>query len=573
MLDQDKSKQELIEELAEMRRREAQSRSVAAERDRDRAILAAAIDCLPFEFFAIGTDGRYMLQNEVSRRHAGDSIGRCPEDCAPDEYTRQLWLDNNRRAFAGERVEGEVEAHVGGETRTYYNIISPIREDGKVCGILGVNVDITERKRAEEALRQAHDELEEKVQERTAELTIFKKFAEASGLGFSMTCLDGRIAYVNSAWLRLVGESQVEDVIGQHISTYCPKEYWERRDTEVIPVILDKGLWQGEFSLVSRDGRSIPAIHSLFPIRDKGGHLVQLGAVVTDITQRKQAEEELRRNHEVLRQTQATLDAFFSASTVILNIVDDQSRYIKTDNLTPTYFGLDSQSIVGKSVKELAPEFVREYGPMLRHVIETGIPLHNVEVKSSVPGRPGEIVYWRASYFPIPLSDGRRGRGTVAVEVTDMKRAEEALRRSEEKYRSVVEACPDAVVMSDLNGQVLFASRQTWKLLGLSDSDELVGRSIFDYVIQNDRKRLAGNMSNLVEAGVRKKHGVHIASSGWNHGSGGNIFGCDPGRRRTTEGCHGRDSATSRNASRRRKLCDQAKNDFESRSRRLRLGW
>jgi PAS domain S-box-containing protein len=51
---------------------------------------------------------------------------------------------------------------------------------------------------------------------------------------------------------------------------------------------------------------------------------------------------------------------------------------------------------------------------------------------------------------------------------------------------------------------VLFASQQTWKLLGLADSDELVGGSVFDYVIEDDRKRLAENMSNLVEVGVRR---------------------------------------------------------------------
>ena len=83
MLDQDKSKQELIEELAEMRRREAQSRSVAAERDRDRAILAAAIDCLPFEFFAIGTDGRYMLQNGSADDMPGMLSADAPKTVPP----------------------------------------------------------------------------------------------------------------------------------------------------------------------------------------------------------------------------------------------------------------------------------------------------------------------------------------------------------------------------------------------------------------------------------------------------------------------------------------------------------
>ena len=443
MLDQDKSKQELIEELAEMRRQVAQLRSVVAERDRDRAILSATIECLPFEFFAIGTNGRYVLQNTASRRNAGEAIGRCPKDCAPDEYTLQLWLDNNRRAFAGERVEEEVEAHAGGETRTYYNIISPIREDGKVCGILGVNVDITERKRAEEALRiseehhrvlketmlqgvvhhdaqgtiiamnpaaehilgktpeqflgssstgeergtiredgslfpgvehpamvalqtgqpvtgvvmgvfnpkvgdygwisidavplfrpgenrpyqvyavfeditarkrteralrAAHDELEQRVHERTAELAkanenldIFRKFAEDAEEGFGMSDFDGRILYANPMLCRLFGEEKPEDVIGKNVSTYYSQEYLQRRRAELIPALLRDGHLHIEQTVVPRHGKSIQSLQSAFLIRDECGNPLRIAVVISDITDRKRAEEALAKEHRNLK--------------------------------------------------------------------------------------------------------------------------------------------------------------------------------------------------------------------------------------------------------------------------------
>ena len=170
-MDQDKSKQQLIGELERLRRRvaeleandrggESDTRPAPAatqgenerESSRLQAILSAAIECLPFEFFAVGLDGRYILQNAVSRQHFGDAIGKRPEDVCCDEATRQLWLDCNRRAFAGERVKGEVHVHVDGETRTYCNIVSPIQDYDRISGILGVNVDLTERKQAEEAL-------------------------------------------------------------------------------------------------------------------------------------------------------------------------------------------------------------------------------------------------------------------------------------------------------------------------------------------------------------------------------------------------------------------------------------
>jgi PAS domain S-box-containing protein len=319
----------LAEDITERKRAEQESA-------RNRAMLEAAIDSLPFEFFAIGPDGRYSMQNAVGERYAGHLIGKRPEDACSDEATLSLWLDNNRRAFAGEKVEGEVAFPVRGESRSFYNVIAPIQDGDRIGGILGVNIDITDRKRAEAALRQAHDELEERVKDRTAEL---------------------------------------------------------REANEVLQ---------------------------------------------SEVEQRRRAEEALRQSYEELRQSQATLDAFFSASTAVLNIVDDEFRYVKTDKLTPTYFGRDPQSIAGKSVTDLAPQFVEQYGAMLQRVMETGEPVDNVEVYSPVPSRSGQMAYWRASYFAIPLSNGKRGYGVVGVEITDMKQAEEKLKAEQRALHRMV---------------------------------------------------------------------------------------------------------------------------------------
>jgi PAS domain S-box-containing protein len=90
----------------------------------------------------------------------------------------------------------------------------------------------------------------------------------------------------------------------------------------------------------------------------------------------------------------------------------------------------------------------------------------------------------------------------LAIDITKRKAAEEALRQSEEKYRGLLEACPDAVVMADLSGKALFASRQTWRLLGIPESVELVGRSIYEFVTKEDQRRSAENLPRLEETGI-----------------------------------------------------------------------
>ena len=93
---------------------------------KSKAILTAVIESLPFDLFALAPDGRCILQNVVSRQYYG-SFGKTTEEVCPDDRILARWLEKHRRAFAGERVEGEVELVIGGDNAALHNIITPIR--------------------------------------------------------------------------------------------------------------------------------------------------------------------------------------------------------------------------------------------------------------------------------------------------------------------------------------------------------------------------------------------------------------------------------------------------------------
>jgi len=164
-----------------------------------------------------------------------------------------------------------------------------------------VNIDLTERRRAEVALQKAHNELEKAVQQRTAdlvkaneELAIFRRFAEASEQGFGIGDLESRIIYVNRAMCRLMGEDKPEDVAGKRFLSYYAEGWKEQRANEIIPTLERTGYWQGELPLVSRQGKITPTLHHVFLLRDDNRRPFRRCVVVTDITERKQAEEALR---------------------------------------------------------------------------------------------------------------------------------------------------------------------------------------------------------------------------------------------------------------------------------------
>ncbi|AKF09926.1 MASE1 domain-containing protein [Sandaracinus amylolyticus] len=139
---------ELGAEIAERRRTEA--RLVESE-----ARLETAIESLPFDFWILDRDERYVLVNSSAKAHWGDATGKRIVDLDVEPSVLAHWRENNARALAGEVVVRPVEHVHGGVARRYEGISAPIRVGDRVVGILGANVDVTERVRLTEQLVRA----------------------------------------------------------------------------------------------------------------------------------------------------------------------------------------------------------------------------------------------------------------------------------------------------------------------------------------------------------------------------------------------------------------------------------
>ncbi|MDS4022730.1 MAG: PAS domain-containing protein, partial [Candidatus Competibacter sp.] len=144
------------------------------------SLLRAVVDNTPFEFWARDLEERCFMENPLLVEHWGSILGRRPEDTAIAPETLSLWKANNRRAFGGEVVDEEVSYRVGDEQRSIENIVAPIRMEGEIRGILGLNIDITDRQRLIEELDRHRHHLEELVAERTAQLTEAREAAESA---------------------------------------------------------------------------------------------------------------------------------------------------------------------------------------------------------------------------------------------------------------------------------------------------------------------------------------------------------------------------------------------------------
>jgi PAS domain S-box-containing protein len=303
-----------------------------------------------------------------------------------------------------------------------------------------------ERKRAEEELRRSEDHL--------------RLIIDTIPIMAWSVRPDGTVDFLNQRWLDYSGLS-LEQYVQEPTGPIHPDD---------IPRVMEKwraGMAAGEpyeqeMRLRRADGEYRWFLVRTAPLRDQQGTIVKWYGVSIDIEDRKRADEELRQAEDRIR---AILE--FSPNWIFLK--DTEGRYLLVNKEVERVFRISQEQIKGKTDSEIfPPEHAAEYRANDLKVLRAGLTMEFEEVADLEDGPHTSIVH----KFPLFDTHGNiYATGGVAIDITERKRAEEALRKSEARWRSVFENSAIGVALTDLHGRFLATNPVYQKMVGYNEEN------------------------------------------------------------------------------------------------------
>ena len=332
----------------------------------------------------------------------------------------ERWLEAARSGGNFE-IEYRLKRGSDGAYRWHLGRAMPMRnQQGEIIQWVGMCTDIEDKKRAENALRQANESLEKRVAERTAEVvqSAEKLHLQTSALvavanGIVITDPAGKILWVNPAFTELTGYA-AEEVAGKTLSFLKSGVHGPEFYKHMWTTICAGKAWHGEIVNRRKDGATYHEEMTITPVLDERGTVKNFVAVKRDISRRKRDEEQLRRREEAFR---ALADNVPDA----VARVDRNSRFAYGNRALCYDLRLEPADFLGKTGEELNLPSHDRWTKEIQQVFETGLARG---FEFTVPGPEG-ICYRESRLVPERSSGGEvEFVLTLTRDVTKQKKAE-----------------------------------------------------------------------------------------------------------------------------------------------------
>jgi len=439
-------------------------------------------------YFETDLDGNYTFVNDANCRYLGytreELIGMNYRQHTEEKIVEKLYPHYRKLYDTGKPIESlEFEAVRKDGTKVIYETSVTLMRNskGKPIGFRGVSRDITERKRAEEALREREER--------------YRHILELAPDGITINRLkDGRYLQVNNAFCQHTGYSP-DEVLGRTPSDL--DLYVDPADRErLVKAVRQHGRTDGlEISFRAKDGSILEDLVSARPIRFQGEDC-QL-VMATNINALKQAQQALRESEQKHRTILETMKEGYYET-------DLEGNFTFCNEALCGIFKCRHEDLIGLHYQAyLSPEGTRKMYAIFSKVYKTGIPAPIIDYK--LIRKDGSVTMIETSASLLRNAAGEPiGFYGVSRDRTEQKKAEEALRQSEEKYRTILETMEEGYYEVDLRGSLTFFNEAECRIHRRS-RDEMMGLDNRDFSSPETSKRIYAICNKVYRTGIPAK--------------------------------------------------------------------
>ena len=328
-------------------------------------------------------------------------------------------------------------------------------------------------KKSQAELKKHRDHLEELVEERTAELKKLSEAIKQSPASVVITDKKGNIEYVNAAFCEITGYS-VEEAMGQNPRILKSGNLSAAHYQNLWQTILSGNIWKGDFINKKKNGQEYWESASISPIKNDSDEITHFVAVKQDITERKEVEKKLKESEERHRMLLERLP-----ESVV--VYDMEGKAIYVNPAFEKTFGWSRKEVLGKKIDFVPPELEAETKAAIQEMLEAGRETLFFETRRLT--KNGDSLDVQINTAPFYDPNGTKiGNIVILNDITERKRAEKAIKNSEQRLSQIVEFLPDPTIVIDNEGTVV-----TWNqaMENLSDikADDMVGKGNFEYAL------------------------------------------------------------------------------------------
>ncbi|MEW6114005.1 MAG: PAS domain S-box protein, partial [Thermodesulfobacteriota bacterium] len=508
------SKMTMFQDITDLKRT---GKALGRIKDRFEALLNATTEMA----FLLDSRGNFLALNKPTAQRLGKEI---PELLGRNAFAlfapevaseRKAQVDLVLQTASAVRFEDERQGRFFDTT-----CFPVVGKDGTIDSVAVFISDATERKKAQAALRRLNQELEQRVEERTAELRKInqdlvleiavrerteRELRQSEAKYRTLVDQIPAITYIaeaDQAKTKIYISPQVETILGlSQAEVQADPELWRRRlhpedrdrvVGDVASSYASGDSFTSEYRMIAADGRVIWFRDQAVLVSDAAGRPVFSHGIMLDVTTLKQTEG-------ALRDSEARYRSLVENTSDCIWEVDVKGAYTYASPGIKDLIGYEPAEIIGKRPFDfMPPEEADRVAPLVKAIVGSSKPMERLEHLNL--HKEGRLVVLETSGVPFFDSRGRlSGYRGIHRDITDRKRAEEALRQSEERFRTIFECAQDYIFLKNRELRYTYVNPALERLLDLPASEiigktyeDLLGREGSAYINDVDLRVLAG---------------------------------------------------------------------------------